>query len=48
MRFREDYAEAGVPMLPVVAATERVVRRIVTYSLGDGGLLAAAAAGRVW
>jgi protoheme IX farnesyltransferase len=32
MRFREDYAAAGVPMLPVVASPEQVTRRIVFYS----------------
>jgi protoheme IX farnesyltransferase len=32
MRFRDDYAVAGVPMLPVVAAPAAVARRIVAYS----------------
>ncbi|WP_308216073.1 heme o synthase [Pseudonocardia humida] len=32
MRYREDYAAAGVPMLPVVATAEQVSRRIVIYS----------------
>jgi len=32
MRFRDDYAAAGVPMLPVVAAPSRVSRQIVAYS----------------
>jgi heme o synthase len=32
MRFREDYAGAGVPMLPVVAPDAVVARRVVTYS----------------
>jgi protoheme IX farnesyltransferase len=32
MRFRDDYAAAGVPMLPVVASDAVVTRRIVTYS----------------
>lgn len=32
MRFREDYAAAGVPMLPVVAPAAVVTRRIVAYS----------------
>jgi heme o synthase len=32
MKFREDYARAGVPMLPVVTTAERVVRQIVVYS----------------
>ncbi len=32
MRYREDYAAAGVPMLPVVAPEREVVRQIVLYS----------------
>jgi protoheme IX farnesyltransferase len=32
LRFRDDYAAAGVPMLPVVADTVVVARRIVAYS----------------
>lgn len=32
LRFRDDYAAAGVPMLPVVAPPIEVVRRIVFYS----------------
>ncbi len=32
IRYREDYARAGVPMLPVVAAPRRVARDIVIYS----------------
>jgi protoheme IX farnesyltransferase len=32
MRFKDDYAKAGVPMLPVVATAERVARQIVIYS----------------
>jgi heme o synthase len=32
MRFRDDYAAAGVPMLPVVASPEVVARRIVIYT----------------
>ena len=32
MRFRDDYARAGVPMLPVVATPEQVSRRIVIYA----------------
>jgi len=32
MRFRSDYAAAGVPMLPVVADVIVVARRIVAYS----------------
>jgi protoheme IX farnesyltransferase len=32
MRFRDDYAVAGVPMLPVVASPAAVATRIVAYS----------------
>jgi heme o synthase len=32
MKFKDDYARAGVPMLPVVTTADRVVRQIVTYS----------------
>ena len=32
MRFRDDYARAGVPMLPVVAPPLQVARRIVGYT----------------
>jgi protoheme IX farnesyltransferase len=32
IRFRDDYAAAGVPMLPVVAAPEQVSRQILIYT----------------
>lgn len=32
MKFKDDYAAAGVPMLPVVAGPSVVVRKIVGYS----------------
>ncbi len=32
LRYRDDYAAAGVPMLPVVAAPLVVVRRMLAYS----------------
>jgi protoheme IX farnesyltransferase len=32
MRYRDDYAAAGVPMLPVVASPQAVSVRIVAYS----------------
>ena len=32
MRFKDDYAAAGVPMLPVVATPVQVARQIVAYS----------------
>jgi heme o synthase len=55
MRFKDDYAAAGVPMLPVVARPESVTRQIVAYSWAmvavslllvpfGGGLLYAVAA----
>jgi protoheme IX farnesyltransferase len=34
LRFKEDYAAANVPMLPVVAPAETVGRRILLYSYG--------------
>jgi protoheme IX farnesyltransferase len=32
MKFKDDYAAAGVPMLPVVAPATTVVRKILVYS----------------
>jgi protoheme IX farnesyltransferase len=32
MKYRDDYARASVPMLPVVASPQRVTRKIVIYS----------------
>ena len=32
MKFKDDYARAGVPMLPVIATQERVSRQILIYS----------------
>ncbi|WP_432478501.1 heme o synthase [Nocardioides sp. GXQ0305] len=32
LRYREDYANVDVPMLPVVAPAERVARQVVLYS----------------
>ena len=43
IRYRDDYARAGVPMLPVVASPQRVAREIVVYSW----LTVAAVAGAV-
>ncbi len=37
-RYREDYARAGVPMLPVVASPQRVAREIVVYSWATVGV----------
>ncbi|MBP7928470.1 MAG: heme o synthase [Acidimicrobiia bacterium] len=33
LRYREDYARAGVPMLPVVAGTAETVRQMILYSI---------------
>ncbi len=33
IRFRDDYASAGVPMLPVVAPAQVVVRRMLGYTV---------------
>jgi protoheme IX farnesyltransferase len=33
MRYREDYAAAGVPMLPVVATAHDVARQILGYAV---------------
>ncbi len=38
IRYREDYAAAAVPMLPVVASFERTASRIVAYSVVLWGL----------
>ncbi len=32
LRYKDDYAAAGVPMLPVVAGVERTTRQILLYS----------------
>ena len=32
MKFKDDYASAGVPMLPVVATAATVARKILVYS----------------
>jgi len=34
VRYREDYAAAHVPMLPVVATMERTARQILAYTVG--------------
>ena len=47
MRFRDDYAAAGVPMLPVVATPRAGVAADRRLLVGDGGVDAAAAAGDV-
>ncbi|HWB70784.1 MAG TPA: heme o synthase [Egibacteraceae bacterium] len=33
LKFRDDYARAGVPMLPVVAGVKRTARQILAYAL---------------
>jgi protoheme IX farnesyltransferase len=51
MRFRDDYAAAGVPMLPVVATPAAVAVRIVAYSwamVGTSLLLLLDASGPVY
>jgi protoheme IX farnesyltransferase len=43
MKFKDDYARAAVPMLPVVATPQTVARRMVAYSwamVATSGLLA--------
>ena len=47
MRYRDDYAAAGVPMLPVVAAPAQVSRPDRRLRVGDGGRHARAAARRL-
>jgi heme o synthase len=32
MKFKDDYARANVPMLPVVASPDQVTKKIVVYS----------------
>jgi protoheme IX farnesyltransferase len=51
MKFRDDYARADVPMLPVVATPQMVTRRMVAYSwamVGTSALLALDASGPVY
>jgi protoheme IX farnesyltransferase len=38
MRYRDDYARAGVPMLPVVAGPDVVTRKILTYAWATVGI----------
>ncbi len=38
VKYREDYAAAGVPMLPAVASFERVARQIIVYSVALVGV----------
>jgi protoheme IX farnesyltransferase len=38
VKYREDYAAAHVPMLPVVASFERVAREIIIYSVALVGV----------
>ena len=33
MKYREDYAAAGIPMLPVVRGTEETTRQIAAYAM---------------
>jgi protoheme IX farnesyltransferase len=50
LRFRDDYAAAGVPMLPVVADEAKVARQIVGYSwpMVAASLLLVPVAGTGW
>jgi protoheme IX farnesyltransferase len=51
MKYKEDYARASVPMLPVVATPETVARRVVAYSyamVATSLLLALDASGPVY
>ncbi|MCW2672395.1 MAG: Protoheme farnesyltransferase [Frankiales bacterium] len=51
MKFKDDYARAAVPMLPVVATPQTVARRVVWYSWAmvlTSGLLALDASGPVY
>ena len=36
VRYKEDYAAADVPMLPVVASMKRTTREIVLYTVAAG------------
>ncbi|KMM46840.1 MAG: heme o synthase [Cellulomonas sp.] len=50
MKFRRDYAAAGVPMLPVVAKDTKVAREMIGYTLAmiACSLLLVPAAGMTW
>ena len=51
MKFKDDYARADVPMLPVVATPQVVARRMVAYSwamVATSGLLALDGSGPVY
>lgn len=50
MRFKKDYARAGVPMLPVVAEDVRVARQILGYALATVAttLVLVPVAGMTW
>ncbi len=50
LRFKDDYAAAGVPMLPVVAPMSRVAKEIIGYAwaMALTSLLLIPAAGMTW
>lgn len=50
MKFRKDYAAAGVPMLPVVAADAKVAREMIAYTVAmiACSLLLVPVAGMTW
>jgi heme o synthase len=48
MKFKDDYAAAGVPMLPVVASAATVARKILFYSYAMVGVTLGLAAYAGW
>jgi protoheme IX farnesyltransferase len=50
MKFKSDYARAGVPMLPVVAKDDKVAREMIGYTLAmiACSLLLVPVAGMTW
>jgi protoheme IX farnesyltransferase len=50
MKFRKDYAAAGVPMLPVVAAESKVAKEMIAYTVAmiACSLLLVPVAGMTW
>jgi len=48
MKFKDDYAAAGVPMLPVVASAATVARKILLYSYAMVGVTLALAPYAGW
>jgi heme o synthase len=48
MKFKDDYAAARVPMLPVVASASTVARKILTYSYAMVAVTLALSPGAGW